>query len=138
MISLRYQLTGDFEALGDALRREARAIVEAHTADLHAAILQSFEEGKSGETYRRDDGSSYTASAPGEAPAIKEGELFASLGWAMLDDLAGAVWTDDEKAALLNYGTDTIAPRPFWEPALDAAREPFLADLARLEERIRR
>lgn len=138
MIAIRYELSGGFGPYAEALHREARAIVEAHLEDLRASILQSFEAQKSGETYRRDDGSLYTASAPGEAPAIKEGELFASIEHAMVDDLVGLVWTDDEKAALLNYGDGSLAARPFWEPAIDAAREAFLADMQRLEERIRR
>lgn len=137
MIVVSYTLTGAFAPYADDLRRAAAEVVAAHTEDLANAIRQSFEGIKSGETYRRDDGSEYTASAPGEAPAIKEGDLFESISH-QADGLVGLVWTDDPKAARLNYGDDRIAARPFWEPAIDAARPPFIADMQRLEERMRR
>lgn len=138
MITIRYELTGAFAPLAEEIRQGAGRVVEAHLEELHANILQSFEEPKSGETYARDDGSLYQASAPGEPPAIKEGELFASFERAMLGELAGAVWTDDEKAVWLNYGAGAVEPRPFWEPTLDQTREAFIADMERLMAHIGR
>lgn len=137
MISLSHTLVGDFAHFGPQIHEAAADIVRAHLHDFLADVRQSFEAPKSGATYRRDDGSPYTASAPGEPPAVKEGDLWLSVETAMADDLTGVAWTDDPKAARLNYGDGTLAARPFWEPAIDVRRPLFLADLADLEARLR-
>lgn len=137
MIAIRYQLTGGLTPYADRIRDAAADIVRAHTQDLQAAIVQSFEANKTGRLYARDDGTVYQASAPGEPPAVKEGDLFASVGWEA-DGLTGVVWTDDPKAPWLEYGTGAIESRPFFTPAAEEARRAFLADMVDLEARIRR
>lgn len=79
---------------------------------------------RSGKVYRKPHTSStYTASAPGEPPALRTGNLRSS--WAPLPtgEMTGTgkvytpgIHTDVTYAPLLQDGTSTMAARPFEEP----------------------
>lgn len=80
--------------------------------------------GKSGRTYRKYGPSRiHRASAPGEAPATDTGGLVNS-GFHELDEGALEVEIGFAKfyAALLEYGTRMMAPRPFLLPTLEEWR----------------
>lgn len=74
--------------------------------------------------YKRDDiiGGAYQASAPGEPPASRTGRLRQSffMTLAMLDESTYevVVRTNVFYADDLEYGSESIDPRPFVEPAL--------------------
>lgn len=54
----------------------------------------------------------HQASAPGEAPAVETGTLAGSLKVEAESRTSVAVYSDDAKAAWLEYGTKHVAPRP--------------------------
>jgi HK97 gp10 family phage protein len=61
----------------------------------------------------------YTASAPGEAPAVLFGHLRNSIKYRVVSDGAnvfGIVGSTLEKAPWLEFGTSKMAPRPFLQP----------------------
>ncbi len=137
-LRLSYTITGGLARYGPQMEDAAAAIVAAHAEALRDAIVASFEEDKSGRLYTRADGTVYVASAPGEAPAVKEGDLLASIAIVTRSPLERAVISTDPKAPYLEYGVGTLEARPFFTPAADAARPAFLSDLANLEDRLRR
>lgn len=68
----------------------------------------------------------HQASAPGEPPAVDTGLLRASIRHETTvegDELAAYVGSDLKISTYLEMGTRKMAPRPFLQPALDAARE---------------
>jgi len=78
-----------------------------------------------GRTYQRH-GVVHRASAPGQPPAVDTGQLRQSITHQLGKDaesLYADVGTNLEKARFLEFGTSTIAARPFLVPALPAAGE---------------
>lgn len=72
----------------------------------------------------------YTASAPGEAPARRLGDLARTIRVAprVLPGLVQArVGTDMEHGLYLEYGTENMEPRPSLRPALERARPKIRA-----------
>lgn len=136
MIRISVTIEGRMADAAPTIRAALRDVVAARTEAAYDAVIAAMAAPKSGRTYRRPDGSPYTASAPGEAPAVRTGELRDSYQWAMLDDLTGAVWSDDPKAPWLEFGTGAVAARPALVPAVDAQRQPLAADLADLGRRL--
>ena len=105
---------GSGEALGK--------VVLAGAFALEGRVKRSMHEPKSGRIYSRG-GKTHKASAPGEAPAIDYGALVNSvqskLGNVTRDSAEAEVFTDQESAAHLEFGTAHIAPRPFMRPAAE-------------------
>lgn len=124
------------------LSKEARVFVQENVAEVMEAgaiimrdeIVRTINQGTpSGERYEIPGTSShYTASAPGEPPAIREGRYINSWHW------TPAAIEDDEVVAyaftdllvngwvlgdLLEYGTVHMEPRPHVVPSLPAAAE---------------
>lgn len=63
----------------------------------------------------------HQASAPGEAPATDTGTLANSVTFNRVDPLNAEVESRLPYAAMLEFGTVRIDPRPAWQPAVDAA-----------------
>lgn len=75
----------------------------------------------------------HQASAPGEAPAQDTGELARGIQVQKRGDHVLIVSTAPYSAAL-EFGTETIAPRPFMQPAVEENREPIKAMLKELKD----
>ena len=60
----------------------------------------------------------YTASAPGEPPAVATGQLRSSIKYRIVGDMkvTGEVGSELKKAVELEFGTKRIKPRPFLRP----------------------
>lgn len=127
---------------GSALPQLAEALkhhVEAVAADLRNEIVASMRDAppRTGHEYpMRDQKGTYTASAPGEAPAMPTG-IYAG-AWdttpaVVVGDKVVAAAVNDRKTEddahfigeILEYGTSDgkIAPRPHIRPALDAVAQ---------------
>lgn len=87
-------------------------------------MVADMQGGKSGRQYSHLPNQS---SAPGESPAVQSGDLVRSLEQVLeLDVTARAtavVSSDDNKAAMLEYGTSKMAPRPFMRPSIDENKQ---------------
>ncbi len=111
----------------DALERLRRALA-ASADEVRTRARKSMEEPKSGRVYRLPGGGRrHQASAPGEAPAVATGRLRAGVGVRLgADGLGATVGVHDASlagiAANLEFGTRTMAARPWLVPALEAAR----------------
>lgn len=124
----------------DAKSRGIRAANE-----LRNASLQVLRGQRSGRVYRKPytKSATYTASAPGEPPALRSGGL--RISWrpiAESEKKAGtivirpAIRTDKKYAPWLQDGTKKMAPRPYKEPIIEKAKpkvinifdKPYLND----------
>lgn len=85
---------------------------------LEGFIKQSMQEGHHGRVYRRG-GRAHQASAPGETPAIDYGSLVNSIVSELTAINESQVSTSSEVAAPLEFGTVSMAARPFFRPAVD-------------------
>ncbi len=104
----------------DALEQGAQILAQQVRANLR-------EEGRSGRVYRTR-GVEHQASAPGEAPASRTGELSDSIAvepGATEGELH--VVADTAYAAALEFGTHQTEPRPFLQPAFAETREGIKA-----------
>lgn len=92
-------------------------------------VQELFREPKSGNTYQVNpgvkNGRTYTASAPGEAPAVRTGRLRQSIthaiektGVATIKADVGTSIADPEYPKHLEFGTSLMKARPAWRPAL--------------------
>lgn len=92
---------------------------------LHNAALEVLRGQRSGRIYKTPQGSTYQASAPGEAPAARTGTLRRE--WRQIQhgpDYGGpAIESVVPYASLLEEGTPggMIQPRPFKQPILEKA-----------------
>lgn len=117
--------TGGFGRAASRVHRQLGQVVNATAHEVEARANAAVQEGpKTGQVY-----GAHQASAPGEAPATDTGNLANSIQAQMTGPLAAEVSVGAEYAAALEFGTadGKIAPRPFLEPALDAARPGFEA-----------
>lgn len=106
-------------------QNKSRTVRAANVIKLHSNKVLSNAAGRTGKVYRRSVGSSktYTASAPGEPPALRSGKLRQS--WEPLPTAemvrsdkvyTPGIHTDVSYAPLLQNGTGKMAARPFEEP----------------------
>lgn len=113
-----------------AISRGTRAANE-----LRNASLQVLRGQRSGRIYRRPHSTStYTASAPGEPPAVRTGGLRMSWHPQAKSSKSGktvsirpAIWTDKKYAPALQDGTKKMAPRPYKEPIIEQAKAKVIA-----------
>lgn len=113
------KITFDIRLAEEVALKAAKRGVRAATLEgkriLQVDILSS-DPPRTGKTYPRGKSATHRASAPGESPAPDTGQLRASAGteFATNDKVAkGTIFSNLEKAAKLEVGTEKMAPRPF-------------------------
>lgn len=84
-------------------------------------IYEELSKPGTGRHYRRGS-REHVASAPGEAPAVDEGELRRRISAVKVTEGHWRVGCNTEYAILLEFGTRRTAPRPFMRVALARAR----------------
>lgn len=114
----------------DAMRRAAERIVRETTLRVEANIKSGMASPHSGALY-----GTHQASAPGEFPAIDTGALVNSIQTEM-QGLQGIVYTNQEYAVYLEYGTIRMSPRPFMIPATERERPEFERRMGNLESEL--
>jgi len=144
------QLQRQLRRLSDDLREEAGNVVKAVGIELRADIVKSLDHGPaSGRTYThyfytnkngklvqgRKRAKPHTASAPGQPPMSDTGYLATRITFDRLGDLTAVVGTKVDYAVHLEYGTERMAARPFFRPAVERMRPIYIG---KLEDIIRR
>jgi hypothetical protein len=129
-------------------RRFGLLLAEAHGLRMVAAVRASLDPGpgpRTGEVYPiPGTKATYTASAPGEHPAVREGVLRDSFhliephvdGDMIRSGAYSAYTTEDGEyhiAAILNNGTDDgrIAPRPFIDNTMEQVAQELGGEVRR-------
>lgn len=121
------QFRNNLPRITHRVHSNAGRVVRQTVAEIEARIKTSFSEPKHGEVY-----GAHQASAPGEAPAIDHGILAGSVQAYMETATKGGVGVGAEYGPHLEYGTDTIEPRPFMVPAAESVRRQFQESLRNL------
>jgi len=90
--------------------------------DVRSEAQMSMRGPKSGRRYKVPQYKrTYVASAPGEAPARRTGDLNSSIQVEFISKCHRRVGTNKEYARALELGTKRMAARPYLRPALDRA-----------------
>ena len=113
--------------------REIAQIVNGTAQNIRTHAIKSIQRGtKSGIVYEKTSPKrTHKASAPGEAPATDTGLLANSIQ-ADIEGRQATVFTDLEYAPWLEFGTQSIEPRPFMFPAMEKERPKWEARLNRI------
>lgn len=107
------------------LESQLRASVKRHAYIIQAAIRQDFRKPKHGRKYKYN-GRIITASAPGEAPAIRSGTLYRGIiPRFSRSGMQAMISPDVFYAGWLERGTRNMAPRPFLKKNFDLQRRAF-------------
>jgi hypothetical protein len=118
------QYRSNLDGVLAALQREAEVRAYAAGNEVRNAWLEVLSGTRSGRTYRIPGTKrTYTASAPGEAPAVRFGDLRRSVKVERdpTDPTRVIVGSDLKKAVQLEKGTRRMAPRPHLQPAVEKA-----------------
>lgn len=135
-------IKADINEKVNQINHEAKSRAFRAANELRNSALTVLRGQRSGRVYRRPFAKgTYTASAPGEPPAVRSGDLRRSWRSRTGSESAGstltvrpAITTDVKYAPWLDEGTDNMAPRPFEEPIIEHAKpkiksiysEPYL------------
>lgn len=108
--------------IADNYESQLKSIVFRALTHVKNEAIQGISKPKSGTIYKRGK-KTHQASSAGEYPANDTGLLRRSIKQKMLNDgLQGFVWSDMSYAKALEFGTATMAARPFLQPSLESAR----------------
>lgn len=120
------------KGLPEQVRRALAQSVRKHATLIQRHIRAEMKRPKHGRVYVYK-GRPYTASAPGEAPAIRSGALYRAIIPQFSRDglqarFAPRVLGKAPYPRFLEQGTIKMAPRPYLRPGVDMWRKAFLAD----------
>jgi hypothetical protein len=119
------QLMAALRKLGADAEAEARKAVEATALEVRGDIVKRYQRGpKTGKQYTRGN-VTHQASAPGEAPATDTGRLASATEYSMTGKLSAEVSNSVLYGPMLEFGTQSIEPRPAWRPAVADATPKF-------------
>lgn len=119
-------LVSHIEKVAREIDRVTEARVWAAVNVVRNRVLEKLSGARSGRQYRVPGTNRfYTASAPGEAPAVATGRLRQSIQ-AQIErregGVVGMVGSGLDYAVYLELGTRAMAPRSFLRPAVEEAR----------------
>lgn len=125
----------EIDKLVDQINFEAKSRAFRAANELRNSALTVLRGQRSGRVYKRPFSSNkYTASAPGEPPAVRSGDLRRSWRQKTASESTGkgltvkpAITTDVKYAPWLDEGTDRMAPRPFEDPIIEDAKPKIKA-----------
>lgn len=125
----------EIDKLVDQINFEAKSRAFRAANELRNSALTVLRGQRSGRVYKRPfSNNKYTASAPGEPPAVRSGDLRRSWRQKTASESTGkgltvkpAITTDVKYAPWLDEGTDRMAPRPFEDPIIEDAKPKIKA-----------
>ena len=123
---------------------EARARVDdavvGTAMELRGDVVKRIQRGPAtGTVYEKyDPRRTHQSSAPSEAPASDQGGLVRSVLFDKVGQMSATVGSDLVYAAVLEFGSDRIDPRPAWVPAVELMTPKFVSRVERaLQEAFR-
>lgn len=125
-MSFKVDIVGAVKDAVNAVNAELPARAAAAANELRNASLEVLRGQRSGRTYKTPGGGTYTASAPGEPPAVRTGTLRGS--WRPTQYGANhqnpAIETNVFYAGYMENGTPKgmIAPRPYAQKIIEMAK----------------
>jgi len=110
----------------DNPEKELMHLVQRSASLVENTAIQSILKGGTGITYQKyNPRRQHTASAEGEPPASDEGTLKDSITSNVKKEgtsIVGKIIASESYAPYLEFGTSTVRPRPFMQPALEKNR----------------
>ena len=121
------QLAAAMRAYGARAESHVGDAINATGLELRGEIVKAYQRGPaSGVTYEKyNPRRTHTASRAGEAPATDTGRLASSVEFKREGPMSATVGSQVVYAAMLEFGTSSIDPRPAWVPAVEAMRPKF-------------
>lgn len=93
--------------------------------EVRSTVLETLSGTRTGRTYKvPGTNRTYTASAPGEAPAQATAELRQSIGTSIESEPGGSVGkvgTNKIQGKMMEFGTRNVAPRPWLRKSFEKA-----------------
>ena len=125
------QLQRELRRLSGDLRDDVGKMVLATAVEMRTDIVKSIQRGPaSGLTYKKSNPTrTHTASAPGQPPMTDTGVLANSITFDRIGDLTATVSSNLNYATWLEYGTSSMAARPFFRPAVERMRPKYIGKL---------
>ena len=129
-----------FEEKVDEAVKRLKGVAEERMAEVANMVrnntLETLAGPRSGRVYRVPGTSRmYTASSPGEAPAVQLGDLRKSVKCGTErsgDEIIGFVGTDLPKGPMLEFGTSRMAARPWLRPSFEKSSDQIKMILMRI------
>lgn len=126
---MKIDLEGAVNEIVEEITYQAKSRAFRAANELRNSALTVLRGKRSGRVYKRPfSKSKYTASAPGEPPAMRTGNLRMSWRPQSASERIGntvtikpAITTEVKYAPYLEEGTDRMAPRPFEDPIIEKA-----------------
>ena len=126
---MKIDLEGAVNEIVEEITYQAKSRAFRAANELRNSALTVLRGKRSGRVYKRPfSKSKYTASAPGEPPAMRTGNLCMSWRPQSASERIGktvtikpAITTEVKYAPYLEEGTDRMAPRPFEDPIIEKA-----------------
>ena len=110
----------------DNPEKHLKQLVQRATTTVEGTAKESIMSGGSGRTYQKyNPRRQHTASAKGEPPATDTGFLVSNITSSVKQQgtsVIGQIVASAPYASFLEFGTSTIDPRPFMQPALEKNR----------------
>ena len=119
-------------ASADARARVDDAVVGS-AIELRGDVVKRIQRGPAtGTVYEKyDPRRTHQSSAPSEAPASDQGGLVRSVLFDKVGQMSATVGSDLVYAAVLEFGSDRIDPRPAWVPAVELMTPKFVSRVER-------
>jgi len=109
------------------IEKVARERMELAVEEVRGEVLERLSGSRSGRTYKVPGTQrTYTASAPGEAPAVATAELRQSISAEVEvegKDVIGRVGTDKIQGKMTEFGTWNMEPRPWLRPSFEKMQD---------------
>ncbi|MDP2362819.1 MAG: HK97 gp10 family phage protein [Ignavibacteria bacterium] len=116
-------LISNIEKVAADIEKTAKSRMEAAVMEVRNEVLIILSGNRSGRIYKvPGTGVTYTASAPGEPPAQRLGELRQSIATEVEGigkDIVGRVGTDKIQGKMTEFGTRNMAARPWLRPTFE-------------------
>lgn len=120
MLGIKIEFKRNLDKVLDSLDNIAGQRMAEACIHVQNKTKEKLSGDRSGRTYRvPGTKKTYTASAPGEPPAVMTGQLRSSIKYRIVGELQvlrGEVGSELKKAPMLEFGTRKMAARPFLRP----------------------
>lgn len=120
----------NFSAILNNIEREVREEIKVQAEALQTEAESLIREPKSGRVYMHPQPAPHTASAPGEPWANWTGATATTFEASTRDGGYTGVFSSGGNSFHLEYGTQSIQPRPLHRPILANRRQPIINGLA--------
>lgn len=126
---MEFRLTDNTETILRRFDQQGQARLTAAGSEWHKGVVKELRGSRSGRVYKVPGTQrEYTASAPGESPASRLGDLRTSYKFIVKKSEA-LIGTPLHYAVDLEHGTRKMAPRPHLQKAFNKNRQRILSHL---------